>query len=60
VGNRAGEASTLNNIGLVYDSRAQYDQALKNFQQALVIHREVGDRVGEETVVANIKSLFDN
>jgi tetratricopeptide (TPR) repeat protein len=60
VGNRAGEGTTLNNIGLVYDALGQYDQALETYQQALVIHREVGNRAGEKAVIANIKSLSDN
>ena len=59
VGDRAGEGTTLNNIGTVYGARGQYDQALENYQQALDIRRAVGDRAGEGAVLANIKSLSD-
>jgi tetratricopeptide (TPR) repeat protein len=54
------EGATLSNIGETYQAQGQYDQALENYQQALVIIREVGDKASEETVVANIKSLPDN
>jgi tetratricopeptide (TPR) repeat protein len=57
VGDRAGEGTTLNNVGLVHHARGQYDQALDNYQRALVITRDVGDRAGEEAILANIKSL---
>src|SRR5215475_11778391 len=44
VGDRAGEATTLNNIGMVYDRRGDGDSALRHYEQALPIRREVGDR----------------
>jgi tetratricopeptide (TPR) repeat protein len=44
VGSREGEAATLNNIGFVYDSIGQPQEALKYYNQALPISREVGDR----------------
>ena len=47
VGDRAGEAATLNNIGLVYDGLGDRQRALDYYQQALPILREVGDRAGE-------------
>jgi tetratricopeptide (TPR) repeat protein len=50
----------LNGIGRVYQDLGQYDQALENYQQALVIAREVGNQALEEAVLANIKSLPDN
>jgi Tfp pilus assembly protein PilF len=43
VGNRAGQAITLNNIGLVYSNAGQPDKALEYYQQALPISEEVGD-----------------
>jgi tetratricopeptide (TPR) repeat protein len=46
VGDRSGEAATLNNIGLVYNSISQPQEALKYYNQALPIRREVGDRAG--------------
>ena len=54
------EGTTLNNIGGVYDSRGQYAQAFQNYQQALVIAREIGDEAFEEAVLASIASLPEN
>ncbi|MFI7600982.1 tetratricopeptide repeat protein, partial [Actinoplanes sp. NPDC049681] len=54
VGDRAGEATTLNNIGSVYDGLGDPQQALTYYQQALPIRREVGDRAGEATTLNNI------
>ncbi len=56
----AGEGSTLNNIGEVYRAQGQHNQALSNFQQALVIAREVGNRALEEVVLTNLESMPDN
>jgi tetratricopeptide (TPR) repeat protein len=58
VGDRAGEGTTLNNIGAVYHARGQYDQALQNYQQALVIYREVGDRAREGAALDNIGAVY--
>ncbi len=58
IGDRAGEGITLNNIGAVYDHQGQYDQALNQYQQALVIRREIGDRAGEGTTLNNIGEVY--
>ncbi len=47
VGDRGGEAITLNNIGLVYDSLGEKQEALNYYNQALPLRRAVGDRGGE-------------
>ena len=47
LGDRAGEGSTLNDIGLVILNQGRYAEALKQFQQVLAIRQEIGDRVGE-------------
>jgi tetratricopeptide (TPR) repeat protein len=54
VGDRAGEAKTLNNIGAVYYARRDGQAALFYFEQALPIRREVGDRAGEAVTRYNI------
>ena len=46
VGDRAGEATTLNNIGAVYDGLGDRGRALEYYGLALPIRREVGDRAG--------------
>jgi len=47
IGDKAGEAETLNHIGEVYSQLSQYSEALKVLQQALVIRQELRDRKGE-------------
>jgi tetratricopeptide (TPR) repeat protein len=54
IGNRAMEATTLNNIGRVYHVIGQPQEALKNYREALSIHQEVGNRAGEATTLHNI------
>ena len=54
VGDRAGEAATLNNIGCVYYGLGDRQRALEYYEQALPILREVGDRAGEATTLNNI------
>ncbi len=57
VGDRAGEAYTLDNIGAEYESHGQYDQALNQYQLALVMARDIGDKVLVQAVLNNIQSL---
>ena len=40
--------------------RAARSEKALNYQQALVIHREVGDRSGEGTTLNNIGTIYDN
>ncbi|MFM6531961.1 MAG: tetratricopeptide repeat protein, partial [Dolichospermum sp.] len=47
VGARGGEATTLNNIGRVYNALGEKQKALDYYNQALPILRAVGDRGGE-------------
>ncbi len=37
VGNRSGEGTTLNNLGVVYNALGQKEEALKYYEQALGI-----------------------
>jgi len=57
VGDRRREAATLNNIGRMYTSISQPQEALKYFNQALPIWRQVGDRAGEATTLSNIDAV---
>jgi len=54
VGDRAGEAVTLNNMGEVYRATDQPERALELYEQVLPIMREVGDRPGEAATLANL------
>jgi tetratricopeptide (TPR) repeat protein len=58
VGDRAGQATTLNNIGMVYYGTGQPDKALEYYQQALPITEEVGDRAGQASTLNNIGMVY--
>uniref|UniRef100_UPI0026025A45 CHAT domain-containing protein n=1 Tax=uncultured Nostoc sp. TaxID=340711 RepID=UPI0026025A45 len=60
VGDRSGEATTLNNIGLVYDDLGEKQKALDFYNQALPLWRAVGDRSGEAVTLGNIGVLFQS
>jgi tetratricopeptide (TPR) repeat protein len=57
VGDRAGEAATLNNMALVYATVGQPQQALALFEEALFIQREVGNRAGEASTLNSIAEV---
>ena len=44
MGDKAGEAVTLNNIGVVYNALGEKQKALDFYNQALLLRRTVGDR----------------
>jgi CHAT domain-containing protein len=58
VGDRSGEATTLNNIGEVYIGIGQPQRALEFFKKALPIVKEVGNRSGEATTLNNIGLVY--
>ncbi|NES66904.1 MAG: CHAT domain-containing protein, partial [Okeania sp. SIO2D1] len=57
VGDRGGEATTLNNLGHVYSDLGEKQTALNYYQQALPIDRQVGVRDGEAITLYNIALL---
>jgi len=59
IGDRAGEGTTLNNIGGVCDLTGEYAQALNYYEQALVILRAIGDRAGEGNALTGIGGVYD-
>ncbi|MFM6059286.1 MAG: CHAT domain-containing protein, partial [Microcystis aeruginosa] len=58
VGDREGEANTLNNIGVVYDDLGEKQKALDYYQQALPLSRAVGDRAGEAIILTGIGLVY--
>jgi tetratricopeptide (TPR) repeat protein len=58
VGDRAGEATTLNNIAEVYRTTGQPQRALELFEQVLPLMREVGNRAGEATTLNNMALVY--
>jgi tetratricopeptide (TPR) repeat protein len=57
VGDRGGEAVTLNNIGRVYSQLGEKQKALEYYSQSLPLRRAVGDRAGEALTLANIADV---
>ena len=60
VGDRGGEATTLNNIGSVYDDLGEKQKALEYFNQALPLIRAVGNRGGEAATLNNIGKVYND
>ncbi|MBN3897823.1 MAG: CHAT domain-containing protein, partial [Nostoc sp. NOS(2021)] len=60
VGDRTGEARTLNNIGGVYDALGEKQKGLDFYNQALPLWRVVGDRSGEAVILNNIGLVYKN
>jgi tetratricopeptide (TPR) repeat protein len=60
IGHKSGEGTTLNNIGLVYQSLGQYPKALEYYEQSLVIKKAIGDKSGESTTLNNIGGIYDS
>ncbi|MEC5029547.1 MAG: tetratricopeptide repeat protein, partial [Oscillatoria sp. PMC 1051.18] len=57
VGDRGGEATTLNNLGYIYNSLGEKQQALDYFNQALPLLRAVKDRGREAVTLYNFAFL---
>jgi len=47
IGCKQGEASHLGNIGMIYFSKGDMDNALKHHNDALKMHREIGYKQGK-------------
>ena len=54
VEDKQGEATTLNNIGSVYDALGDKQQALNYYNQSLPLMRQVEDKRGEAATLGNI------
>jgi len=51
-------SASLGNIGIVYRIQGKLTEALKFFQQALEIHREIDDKEGETIALDNIGNVY--
>ncbi|MGI8499704.1 MAG: tetratricopeptide repeat protein [Hassallia sp.] len=60
IGDRNGEAASLNNLGIAYNSLGQYQKAIDYHQQSLAIFREIGDRNGEGGSLCNLGNAFSS
>ncbi len=54
IGDRAAEATTLNNIGLVDWQQSHFQQATDHHQQALALFRKTSDLAGEAHALVNL------
>jgi len=52
------KAISLGNLGIVFTIKGELDKALKYYEEALKIHREVGYRQGEASDLGNIGNVF--
>jgi len=59
LGDAKGEAYSLNQLGLVYDSLGQYPRALEYYEKSLKILRNIDDAQGEGQSLNNIGALYD-
>ena len=57
-GNRQGEANTLANIGYIYNSKGNYDEAIQYFAKAVEINHEIGGVQGEANQLLNLASTY--
>jgi tetratricopeptide (TPR) repeat protein len=58
IGDRNGEATSLNNLGGAYFQLGQYPKAIEFYQQSLAIKREIGDRHGEGVSLGNLGNAY--
>jgi tetratricopeptide (TPR) repeat protein len=52
-------ANTLGELGTIYDSTGQPQEALKYFHESLSIFIEIGNRGGEATILNDIGAVYD-
>ncbi len=60
MGDNAGVATTLNNIGFVYSDLGDKQTALDYFNQSLPLRRQVGDIAGEARTLNNIGLVYSD
>ncbi len=58
MGDRGGEAVTLNNLGGVWSALGEKAKALEYYGQALSLYHAVGDRGGEARTLNNIGGVY--
>ncbi|MDJ1172713.1 CHAT domain-containing protein [Roseofilum capinflatum] len=60
MGNRRGEANSLGNLGLAYQSLGQYQRAIAFQEKSLTIAREIGYRQGEAASLGNLGLAYQS
>ncbi|MEG4032170.1 tetratricopeptide repeat protein, partial [Microcoleus sp. Pol8_C1] len=59
-GDRSQEATTLNDLGLVYSDLGEKQKALEYYSQSLPLSRATGDRSQEATTLNNIGLIYSD
>ncbi|BAZ40701.1 TPR domain protein [Calothrix sp. NIES-4101] len=60
LGDKSQQGVTLSNIGRIYDSLGDKQQALKLYNQSLPLRIEVGDKSGQATTLNNIGAIYSD
>jgi serine phosphatase RsbU (regulator of sigma subunit)/Tfp pilus assembly protein PilF len=58
IGDRAGVAVSLNNIGNIYYNQGDYARALEYYHRSLKIQEEIGNRAGVAGSLGNIGNIY--
>lgn len=53
------QAILLNNLGLVYQEQARYEDALLSYEQAIQLYDVVNDRLAKIHTISNLASVYD-
>ena len=59
IGDRHGEAKSLNNLGSAYKALGKYQQAIESLHQSLAIFQQIGDSYGEANSLNNLGNAYD-
>ena len=59
-GDRRQEGRYLGILGNAYDKLGRYEEAIEQYQQALIIDREIGDRQGEGDCLGSLGTAYDS
>jgi len=57
-GNRQGEATALNQMGLIHEEKAEFSQALKLYQDSLRLSEELGDLTNQMRVLNQLGNVY--
>ena len=60
LGNQAGIATTLSNIGKVYHKQGRYDDAMRRFEESLAIERRLGNEAGIQRPSSASAAILDD
>jgi len=59
IGNKEGEATVLNAIGILHKRRNEFDEAIAQYEASLAIKEELGDRRGAAASLTNIGTVYE-